>query len=171
MPLNFPHEQISTVTATETEDSGHELPHRLWTLPTVLLSVLGPRARQIVLDAFGDAQTRTDYALLAGLEEFGPLSQAELGRRLGFDRSDMVALRRDLEARKLARRRPDPSDRRRKSLSITEKGTRRLRDLDHAAEDAQAAFLAPLSTEERRHLTELLQQLLVHHTAFARLPR
>lgn len=155
------------MTANDTGTPRTELPHRLWTLPTLLLSMVGPRSRQIVLDAFGDARTRTDYALLAGLEELGPLSQAALGRRLGFDRSDMVALLRDLETRKLAKRRPDPTDRRRRSLSITVAGTRRLHQLDEAAANAQKTLLEPLSQGEQRQLTQLLQQLLVHHTAFS----
>jgi DNA-binding MarR family transcriptional regulator len=136
-------------------------------LPTLLLSLVGPRSHQIVLEAFGDAQTRTDYALLAGLAEFGPLSQADLARRIGFDRSDMVALLRDLEKRGLADRQPDTTDRRRSSVTITPSGTRRLGELDRDAEEAHQRLLEPLSSAERRQLTSILQQLLVHHSDFS----
>lgn len=48
------------------------------------------------------------YRLLATLEEFGPASQAALGRRSGIHVSDMVATINDLADRKLVERDPDP---------------------------------------------------------------
>jgi hypothetical protein len=35
---------------------------------------------------------RTRYALLAGLVEFGPISQARLGRQLGIEGAQLTAL-------------------------------------------------------------------------------
>ena len=148
-------------------DDERALPARLWSLPTLLLALIAPRSQQIVLEAFGgDVRARVDFALLAGLEEYGPLSQAALARRTGFDRSDLVEPLRDLERRGLARRRPDPRDRRRHAVTITAKGTRQLRALDARASAAQAELLAPLNGAERRELAGLLQRLVVHHTEF-----
>jgi DNA-binding MarR family transcriptional regulator len=45
----------------------------------------------LVGDSFGRPGLRRHYAVLAGLDEFGPISQAALSRRLGVDRSDLVA--------------------------------------------------------------------------------
>ncbi len=53
---------------------------------------------------------RYHYALLAAAEEYGPSSQADLGRRTGIDRSDMVATVNDLAERRLLERAPDPQD-------------------------------------------------------------
>jgi hypothetical protein len=47
--------------------------------------------RPLVGDSFGRPGLRRHYAVLAGLDEFGPISQAALSRRLGVDRSDLVA--------------------------------------------------------------------------------
>ena len=154
------------MTGEASSESASGLPDRLWTLSTLLMTLVAPRSHQIVLEAFGDAQTRTDYALLAGLDEYGPLSQAALARRVGFDRSDLVAPLRDLEARGLAIRRPDPADRRRHAVTITPQGDRRLRDLDAAAAKAQADFLGPLTPDQQRQFLGHLQQLLLHHTDF-----
>src|SRR5262249_9477228 len=59
------------------------------------------------------------YRLLAALQEFGPASQAMLGRRTAMDRSDVVAAVNELADRGLADRSPDPADRRRNVITIT----------------------------------------------------
>ena len=82
--------------------------------------------------------------MLAALAEFGPDSQAALGRRSGIDRSDMVALMSDLVAADLVERRPDEDDRRRNVVTITAAGRRRLRALDAAVERAQEQLVGQL---------------------------
>jgi MarR family transcriptional regulator, lower aerobic nicotinate degradation pathway regulator len=67
------------------------------------------------------------YRLLAALQEFGPASQAKLGRRTGMDRSDVVAAVNELAGRGLADRSPDPADGRRNIITITPAGTAHLR--------------------------------------------
>src|SRR5262249_15970484 len=51
-------------------------------------SILGARmtARHMPLTA------RSDFAVLAALEEYGALSQADLGRRLGLDRNEVSGI-------------------------------------------------------------------------------
>jgi DNA-binding MarR family transcriptional regulator len=61
------------------------------------------------------------------LEEFGPASQASLGRRTSMDRSDVVAALNDLARDGLVRRSPDPADHRRNVITITPAGAARLR--------------------------------------------
>src|SRR5919202_1070891 len=73
-------------------EPGAEL-ERLRRLPSWLFSKLALRGARLVAELMGSTSLRSDFALLAGLEAFGPLSQAELGRRLGMDRSDVVAVR------------------------------------------------------------------------------
>src|SRR3712207_3632537 len=53
-------------------------------------------------------------------------TQQELAAILGIDRSTMVALLDQLEDAGAAKRRPSPTDRRAKQISITAKGTRLL---------------------------------------------
>jgi DNA-binding MarR family transcriptional regulator len=134
-------------------------------LPTWLLSQAALRAQRLVTDAFAAADaSRSEYSLLAALEEFGPTSQAALGRRLGIDRSDMVALLRELEDRKLVKRAADPSDSRRYVITITRTGVRRLEKLDGLVAEVQDALLAPLSPRERSQLIRLLTRIIDHPT-------
>ena len=142
-------------------------PARLWRLASWLLTHVAGRSYRLVIEHLGSANERTEYAVLAALDEFGPVSQATLGRRLGLDRSDIVALLKRLEGDGLVNRRPDQHDPRRNAVRITRSGSRALRQFDGQVEAAQDALLEPLSTAERQQLVNLLQRLIEHHTAFS----
>ena len=63
-------------------------------LPSWLLNQAALAANRLVADGLEGAvgAHRSQFAVLSALDEFGPASQADLGRRSGIDRSDMVAL-------------------------------------------------------------------------------
>jgi len=122
-------------------------------------STLGARltARRMPLSA------RTDFAVLAALEEYGALSQAEIGRRLGLDRNDVNGVLNRLESRHQADRQTDPADRRRNVVTITPAGRRHLEELQQHADAVQDELLAGLDAAERRQLHALLAKLLDGH--------
>lgn len=140
-------------------------PVRLAQLATWLLGHVAARAHQIVLEEFGGPERRTDYAVLACVREYGPLSQSDVSRRTGIDRADLVGIMRRLEARGAIARTSDPDDRRRHAVAITRSGAAELRRLTRAAERAQARLLEPLTADERRSFLDALQRLAAHHTA------
>ncbi|MFI6742774.1 MarR family winged helix-turn-helix transcriptional regulator [Nonomuraea sp. NPDC050451] len=141
-------------------------PQRLRTLPSRLTNQAAQTANRIVDQALAQAGIRRyHYSLLAALEEYGPASQAALGRRTGIDRSDMVATVNDLAERQLLERAPDPEDRRRNIVTITEAGRRQLTELDRLLAAAQDEFLAPLPEADRQNLIDLLTRLADHHGA------
>jgi MarR family transcriptional regulator, lower aerobic nicotinate degradation pathway regulator len=96
---------------------------------------------------------------LTALDQFGETSQAELGNITDLDRADVARAIDELEAGRLVRRRPDPTDGRRKLVSITPLGTHRLVELARVLEEVQEAVLAPLSDRERVALRRLLAKL------------
>jgi DNA-binding MarR family transcriptional regulator len=100
------------------------------------------------------------YRLLAALDEWGPASQADLGRGTGIDRSDVAAALNELADGGLIERGVDPEDRRRNIVSITRSGTRQLGVLDQVVADIQERLLAPLSPTERRQFIKLLRRVL-----------
>jgi MarR family transcriptional regulator, lower aerobic nicotinate degradation pathway regulator len=141
------------------------MPSRLQQRPTWLLSQTSMHGHRLLSEGLATADAiGYHYRLLAALTEFGPASQAALGRRTGMDRSDVVAALNDLAARGLVDRSPDPSDRRRNIITITPAGTDQLRRLDAVVAGVQAQLLAPLSPAERQQLTRLLTRILDHHT-------
>jgi MarR family transcriptional regulator, lower aerobic nicotinate degradation pathway regulator len=136
-------------------------PSRLRALPSWLLNQTALKAQRLVTRALVAADaSRYHYSVLSALEEFGPASQAALGRRCGIDRSDMVPLASELEAKKLIRRAPDPTDGRRNVITITRAGIRRLQKLDELLAGAQDELLAPLSVRERSQLVRMLTRIL-----------
>lgn len=104
-----------------------------------------------------------DSAVLAALEEFGPLSQADLGRLLGLDRSDVNGIVGRLEAASSLTRQPDPADRRRNIVAITDGGRVRVAELFEQATEVQAELLVALTPAERDQLTGLLAKVLRGH--------
>lgn len=136
---------------------------RMWALPSWLLNQAASRANKLVGEAFGRPGAKRNYGVLAGIEEFGPISQADLSRRLGIDRSDIVGTLNELEQEGLAVRAPDEHDRRRNAIRITPAGTEALHALDDEVNRAQDALMEPLSAAERAQLDDLLHRLLEHH--------
>jgi MarR family transcriptional regulator, lower aerobic nicotinate degradation pathway regulator len=140
----------------------HEaMPSRVAEMPTWLISRAYAHSHRLLVEGFASAGVRGyHYRLLAALEEFGPASQAALGRRTSIDRSDVVAVLNDLAARGLIQRSPDPDDRRRNVITITPAGTEQLRALDEVVAGVQEKLLAPLSPADRTRLVRLLTAVL-----------
>lgn len=128
--------------------------------PTWLLSRANARSHGLLTDAFAAEGFRGyHFRLLAALDQYGPGSQADLGRHTGVDRSDVVATLNDLVASGLVRREPDPADGRRNVVTITKGGVDALDRLDSVLDDVQEAVLAPLTANERRTFVRLLAKL------------
>ncbi|AGL16241.1 MarR family transcriptional regulator [Actinoplanes sp. N902-109] len=125
------------------------------------ISVIGARltAARMPLEA------RSDFAVLAALEEYGELSQAEIGRRLGLDRNNVNGIVTRLEQLDRLERRTDPQDRRRNIVAATESGLQYLHDLNALARDVQDELLVALDADERQQLAALLEKVLSSHPA------
>ncbi|QKW40022.1 MarR family transcriptional regulator [Actinomadura sp. NAK00032] len=139
-------------------------PARLRHAPSWLINLVAAQSHRLVGAGFAAAGARGyHYRLLAALDEYGPSSQAALGRHTGVDRSDVVAALNELAAKDLVDRSPDPSDRRRNVITLTAAGARHLRELDAVLAGIQDDLLAPLSPAEREQFTGLLTRLADHH--------
>jgi MarR family transcriptional regulator, lower aerobic nicotinate degradation pathway regulator len=140
-------------------------PARLTDKPTWLISQVSTHAHRLLTERLAAAGARGyHYRLLAALEEFGPASQASLGRRTSMDRSDVVAAINDLASLGQVQRAPDPADHRRNVITITPAGTAHLKRLDGLLTDVQDELLAPLSPGERDQLTRMLSRVLGYHS-------
>ena len=84
------------------------------------------------------------------------LSQQELGRRLGILPSQLVALLDELQERGLIERRQDATDRRSYALHLTASGRNTTEQIGRIAREHDDAICAPLNTDERQQLTDLL---------------
>jgi MarR family transcriptional regulator, lower aerobic nicotinate degradation pathway regulator len=111
-------------------------------------------------EAHGSGLRGYHYRLLAALEEWGPASQAELGRTTGIDRSDVTAALTELESRNLVERSVDPDHKRRNIVTITAEGVEQLLELDKVIDGIQDEFLAPLTGAQRRQFITLMSRLV-----------
>jgi DNA-binding MarR family transcriptional regulator len=135
-------------------------PRRLTTLPSWLAGQAAQQASRLVNDALGEEGFRRHhFAVMTALAEDGAASQAELGRRVWLDRSDLHAVLNELERDGLVARKQDERDRRRNLVELTPAGVKALKRLDARVDAAQEQFLAPLTAAERREVLRLLAVL------------
>lgn len=144
-------------------DRTRRTPDRVADRPTWLISRVFAWSSTLLFGAFdarGDGLRGYHYRLLSALEQWGPASQADLGRDTGIDRSDVTAVLFDLEGRGLVVREVDPNHKRRKIVTLTDAGLAALRDLDRTVDDVQDVVLAPLTAAQRKQFLGLLSRLL-----------
>lgn len=96
------------------------------------------------------------HVVLSAVSDLGPVAQAELGRSIQLDPKDLVGVLNDLQDAGLVLREPDPRDRRKNAVSITEEGARLLARCEQAAREANDALLSPLSEAEQEQFMGLL---------------
>jgi MarR family transcriptional regulator, lower aerobic nicotinate degradation pathway regulator len=138
-------------------------PTRVKDRPTWLISRAYARSSGLLnagFEAHGSGLRSYHYRLLSALEEWGPASQADLGRSTGIDRSDVTAALAELESRNLIERTVDPEHKRRNIVTLTPEGREQLRDLDTVVDAIQDELLAPLTATQRRQFITLMSRLL-----------
>lgn len=87
------------------------------------------------------------------------LCQSRLAEAMGVDRSTIVSVIQQLEARGLVERRPSPEDRRSHALHLTREGRAGLRRMERLVLRHEAEIAGGLSPAERRTLMGLLERL------------
>lgn len=111
--------------------------HVLTTELTAAMEDLGlsPRARCVLVGAMQ-----------------GELTQIELARTIGVDKTTMVVTLDELERQGLAERRPSSKDRRARVVAVTKAGERVVREAEEVAARVQQDVLAALPPEQREAL-------------------
>ena len=100
--------------------------------------------------------TTRQAGLLMVVKGNGPASQKTIGELLRIDRTTMVALVDDLEAKTYLKRVEDPEDRRAYRIMLSEKGKTVLGNAWRIIQSAESKGLEDLSIEERQLLAQLL---------------
>ncbi|GLX24156.1 MarR family winged helix-turn-helix transcriptional regulator [Streptomyces lavendulae] len=136
-------------------------------LPTWLVGRVASRGRGLVADAIAaEGLKLMQHAVLAATAEYGPVAQADLGRRLAVDPKDMVGILNHLQEAGLVLRTPDPADRRKNAVTVTPEGEAVLARCATLAEAANEQLLAPLTPAERDTLMALLARVHEAPTSF-----
>lgn len=144
-------------------DLGEGTPDRL---KGQLSRLLGMTAAQTHRFASGTLRAegahKDHFVVLAALAEQGPASQATLSDRTRVYKSDLVAVLNDLEDHGWIHRSPDPTDKRRNIITITDTGEVRLTDLGRILDGVNAHIMAPLDPTERARLFDYLGRINAH---------
>ncbi|MEV6826950.1 MarR family transcriptional regulator [Amycolatopsis sp. NPDC051102] len=140
---------MSSAPPAVTRRLGYLLKHaqlRLAELAEPLYAPLGVTGRQLAL------------LLLFGA---GPAqSQQDGAARLGIDRTTMVALVDELEAKGLVRREVAPGDRRKRLVMLTPEGERVREAGEDVTRQAEELLLEPLSAEDAERLRAALHRVV-----------
>jgi DNA-binding MarR family transcriptional regulator len=128
---------------------GYLLKHaqlRLAELAEPLYEPLGVTGRQLaLLTLFGDGPAQ---------------SQQDGAARLGVDRTTMVALVDELEAKGLVRREVAPGDRRKRLVTLTAEGERVREAGEEVTRQAEALLLEPLAVDDAERLRAALHRVV-----------
>src|SRR6201996_9034501 len=87
-----------------------------------------------------------------------PLTTQALRERLGLDSGYLSRLLRRLEGDGLISVTPDPGDRRRRQVTLTETGRRRWKELDRRSDDQARLIVDPLTQRQRERLARALAE-------------
>ncbi|MFF9768007.1 MarR family winged helix-turn-helix transcriptional regulator [Streptomyces sp. NPDC053086] len=126
-------------------------------LPSWLLGRAAARGRALVAEALAvEGLKMWHHVVLSAVRDLAPVAQADLGRGVGLDPKDVVGVLNDLQSAGLVDRAPDPRDRRKNAVSLTDDGARLLLRCEEAAREANDRLLGPLSAAERDQFMSLL---------------
>ena len=106
-----------------------------------------------------ESLTPTQFTTLLRIAEEGEVSQNHLGRLAAMDVATIKGVVDRLRAKNLLRSHPDPDDKRRSLISLTEEGAAMIADLTRMGEAITELTLAPLKASEQKTLIALLQKI------------
>lgn len=123
------------------------------------------RAHQIAQALFEEEAeelglTASQMGALTVVRAREPVDQIGLAKTMGIDRSTAGLVLANLAQRGYVNRVPDPEDRRRKLITITNAGAEALRNVQPAALAVKARLLAIFTQQEADDLIRLLKKLV-----------
>src|SRR6476620_359626 len=148
-------EKLKVVAETDASDGRYVLDDQAGFLMRVAMQ----RHTSIFPSRMIEGLTQTQFAALAKLYEVGPCSQNHLGRLIYLDAATIKGVVDRLHLRGFLTALNDPKDRRRRAVTLTERGRQVTEAAMLVAAEITAATLGPLSAEERRQIAKLLRKL------------
>jgi DNA-binding MarR family transcriptional regulator len=135
------------------------------------------RAQQMAADAFARAYsdeglTFRQFAVLAAVSEAPGVSQSDLVRATGIDRSTLADMIARMEKKNLLSREASKSDGRAKAVKLTGRGQKKLAEARPLAMKADEAILSMLPKGKQKAFVDLLEalQTAAEHAALIALP-
>jgi MarR family transcriptional regulator, lower aerobic nicotinate degradation pathway regulator len=124
-----------------------------------LMRVAMQRHTSIFMAEMIDGLTQPQFAVMAKLHEVGPSSQNHLGRLVYLDAATTKGVVDRLGLRGFITTGSDPTDRRRRAVSLTKAGAQVMAEAIRVASDISAKTSRPLTAKECQTLTRLLKKI------------
>ena len=124
-----------------------------------LMRIAMQRHTAIFMSRMIENLTQTQFAALAKLYEVGPCSQNHLGRLIYLDAATIKGVVDRLHLRGFVTALHDPTDRRRRAVTLTDHGREVTEAAMRIAAEITTATLAPLTLDEQRQMAKLLRKM------------
>ncbi|MFD1342557.1 MarR family winged helix-turn-helix transcriptional regulator [Litorisediminicola beolgyonensis] len=124
-----------------------------------LLRLASQRHAAIFQKTIAQDLTPTQFSTLLRLHEAGEVSQNQLGRLAAIDIATIKGVVDRLRDKSLIETRPDPGDKRRSLISLSQEGRDLIATLERVGTEITEATLAPLDAAERTALIALLRKI------------
>lgn len=105
------------------------------------------------------------YRLLFTIKSVGQVNPNELARLSSVSTASIASLLNTLEKSGLVTREPDPEDKRKTVVQLSDEGEQMLAELFQINNQREQAWAAGLTETEASILAQLLRKLLLHHPA------
>ncbi len=143
----------------------------LYSVPGFMLR----RAHQISVSIFDNKMseigvTPTQLSILYTINLYPNIDQISLCNRLGIDRSTATVVIRLLEKNGLVTRQTSKEDKRRKTLTLTPEGVKKIEEALKVASSIREGILRPFTPEEAQIFTSLLKKLVNSLNDLSRTP-
>src|SRR5690349_23298102 len=148
-------EKLKVVAQTDASDGRYVLDDQAGFLMRIAMQ----RHTSIFTSRMIEGLTQTQFAALAKLHEVGPCSQNHLGRLIFLDAATIKGVVDRLHLRNFVTALSDPKDRRRRAVTLTERGRQVTEAAMRVAAEITAATLMPLTPDEQHAVVKLLRKL------------
>lgn len=128
--------------------------------PGLLFRLVLKRHTTIFMDNMISGLTPPQFTVLAKLLEVDSTSQNYLGRLVAFDQATIKGIVDRLRKRGLVELHPDPADKRRHTVALTNKGRSLAVAAIEAGKKITKLTVEPLSAAEQKVLTRLLKKMI-----------
>lgn len=144
---------------SDTSSQTSQKPYKLDEQVGYILRLASQRHSSIFQSHTLNKLTPTQYSALVRIAEIGHCSQNHLGRLTSMDVATIKGVVDRLHKRGLVTLKPDPNDRRRTLITLSELAREQLDDLYKVGHTITEKTLAPLSASEQQQLLKLLAKI------------
>ena len=141
------------------EDMGDNCRYELENQVGYLLRLASQRHAIIFQEHISEDLTPTQFATLIRIAEHGQASQNHLGRLAAMDVATIKGVVDRLKSKGYVATNPDPFDKRRMNISLSDKGAALIDQLVQDGHRITAGTLKPLTVAEQKKLLELLAKI------------